>query len=262
MRNRSLKHFSTEALLAFLLIGNVLLSSCKKESSPCQNKDWFQDADGDGFGNPAVAKSSCERPAGFVSENTDCDDLNRMINPSMEEISGDDIDNNCDGNSLISIGDQYQGGIVFYIDNSGVHGLIASPIDQSADIDWTNDTIDCFVKNTKKDLGYGLQNTEYIVSQFGQGNYAAYLCYTSTVGGYDDWYLPSLNELQLMYVNLHVQGLGNFDKNAYWSSSQEGDYQFHDVYYRDFSLSNQKNGVVSSCYKGTYSIQARAIRKF
>ncbi len=61
----------------------------------CQT--WYQDADGDGFGNPAVTAFLFNPPPGYVSDNTDCDDTDADIYPGANEIDGDGIDNNCDG---------------------------------------------------------------------------------------------------------------------------------------------------------------------
>ena len=58
---------------------------------------YFADADGDGFGNPNVTTSFCDAPTGYVSDSTDCDDSNTDINPSVTEIFGNNIDDNCDG---------------------------------------------------------------------------------------------------------------------------------------------------------------------
>ena len=58
---------------------------------------WYADADGDGYGNPLASVTACILPAGFVADNTDCDDTNALINPCAKEIRTDGIDNNCNG---------------------------------------------------------------------------------------------------------------------------------------------------------------------
>lgn len=60
---------------------------------------FYADADGDGFGNPAVTTLACTAPAGYVSDNTDCNDANASINPSATEACNgldDDCDNSVD----------------------------------------------------------------------------------------------------------------------------------------------------------------------
>jgi hypothetical protein len=58
--------------------------------------DWFADADGDGFGDPAVAVTDCAAPTGFVTTDTDCDDDDDQIHPGATEVC-DDVDQDCDG---------------------------------------------------------------------------------------------------------------------------------------------------------------------
>lgn len=60
---------------------------------------YYKDEDGDGYGNYAITQESCTTnpPWGYVSNNTDCDDTNALINPSAIEIDGDGLDNNCNG---------------------------------------------------------------------------------------------------------------------------------------------------------------------
>lgn len=62
-----------------------------------ENDLWFEDFDSDGFGNQNKSMDSGAQPYGYVVLNDDCDDTNPNINPSVPEIVGDGIDQNCDG---------------------------------------------------------------------------------------------------------------------------------------------------------------------
>lgn len=57
---------------------------------------WYQDADGDGFGNPMVDSMSIIQPRGYTNNAQDCEDTNELIYASALEIV-DNLDNNCDG---------------------------------------------------------------------------------------------------------------------------------------------------------------------
>ncbi len=57
---------------------------------------FYQDQDGDGYGNPSSYVSACSPPPGFVSNSSDCDDTDSGINPSAGEVC-DGVDNDCDG---------------------------------------------------------------------------------------------------------------------------------------------------------------------
>jgi hypothetical protein len=58
---------------------------------------FYRDADEDTYGDPDVWISGSSQPEGYVTDDTDCDDADKDINPGADEIIGDDIDNDCDG---------------------------------------------------------------------------------------------------------------------------------------------------------------------
>jgi hypothetical protein len=130
------------------------------------------------------------------------------------------------------VGDTYQGGIAFFIDASAKHGLLAAPEDQSRSIVWFNGS---FEDTGAVSLTNGSSNTDLIISA--QGNTAAYaakLCRDFKGGGFSDWYLPSKDELNVLYVQRTV--IGKFGSNIYWSSSQ---YDVGDIWVQDFSTGEQ-----------------------
>ena len=123
------------------------------------------------------------------------------------------------------IGEKFQGGIVFYIDASGQHGLIAAPTDQTVNIPWWNGSYKS-TGATGTAVGTGQANTKAIILAQGSGNNAASICRSLTIGGYTDWFLPSKDELNLMFVNIGPganganANLGGFGIYVYWSSSE------------------------------------------
>ncbi len=57
---------------------------------------WYQDGDGDGYGDPTVTSTACSQPTGYVADATDCDDDSANFRPGAPEYC-DDIDHDCDG---------------------------------------------------------------------------------------------------------------------------------------------------------------------
>ena len=122
-------------------------------------------------------------------------------------------------NSALDIGDSHQGGIIFYLDANG-GGLIAAPTDQSSSAEWG-----CYGTGTGADgtaIGTGNQNTIDIEAGCTTSGTAADICANLTLGGYSDWFLPSKNELNLMWKNLgYPNNLGGFvGYSRYWSSTE------------------------------------------
>jgi uncharacterized protein len=122
------------------------------------------------------------------------------------------------------------GGLIFY-DNpdyaaDGWRYLEAAPFDQSAGARWG-----CFRQSIAgargTAVGSGKQNTLDMLAACAEPGTAAHLCTNLTVNGVRGWFLPSRDELALMYRNLKATGLADFrdrgvtDNFTYWASSQQ-----------------------------------------
>ena len=133
------------------------------------------------------------------------------IDPNESEDYYDQSEGNV---SSLAIGDMHQGGIIFWVDNTGQHGLVCD----------------------LQDLGKA------------EWGIAAEMCNNSTAQGYSDWFLPSLDELYQMHVNIGAinatlvsNGRDNF-RSKHWSSSQHNDPKYQNDYAWTQHLSNGKQG--------------------
>jgi len=116
------------------------------------------------------------------------------------------------------VGQSYGGGIVFHVDGTGLHGLIAAAVDQgSAAWGCSGASIP-----TSPVLGAGATNTAAIVAGCAEANTAAKIADNLVLNGYDDWFLPSKDEMTLMVSTFLKLGLGWPFYYDYWSSSESG----------------------------------------
>jgi len=120
-----------------------------------------------------------------------------------------------DAGVALAIGKTYQGGIIFYLDGTGEHGLIAAPSDQSSATPWSASTYKV-TGATGTAIGTGQANTNAIITAQGADLYAAKLCDDLVLGGYSDWFLPSKDELNELYKSKVILGGSPW----YWSSSE------------------------------------------
>jgi uncharacterized Zn-binding protein involved in type VI secretion len=158
----------------------------------------------------------------------------------------------------------YGGGIIAYIFVSGdpgyitgeVHGLIAATSDQSNGIRWFNG-FDLNTGATGTALGTGMANTNTIIAVQGPTSttYAAGLARAYNGGGYSDWYLPSKDELQKLYLNRLI--IGGFSSVKYWSSS---DHSLYHAWRRDFNTDDSVSFYQES--KSMTTLRVRAVRSF
>ena len=170
---------------------------------------------------------------------------------------------------IVNIGDTHQGGILFYLDGNG-GGLVAANEDQIPSgnvpaLRWGCSGV-LIIGSNGVSVGTGNQNTIDIELGCTTPETAADICSNLSIGGYSDWYLPSKDELNLIWENLadsdgdgnnigmsDSNNLGGLDRNHYWSSSQIDNYS---AWQQTFSDGNQ-----SDCDKGSLRL-VRAIRAF
>lgn len=165
-----------------------------------------------------------------------CDEILARYNVS---ITGSTITGNrCPSQNQVTaslvcpvVGDTYGGGVVAYVYQPGdagyvageCHGIIASVSDQSLDIDWVpfDAPTPYPLLGTSNNIGTAITNTNLILASYGDNYYAANLARNYSSGGYSDFQLPSISDLQKIYLNKTL--VGNFDMGVYtlyWSSSE------------------------------------------
>ncbi len=172
------------------------------------------------------------------------------------------------GSTTYSVGDFAHGGIIFWVDETGQHSLVCAKTDQSTGVRWDAGTYGH--TQAKGDGPFsGEMNTAIIIAAhvaIGDdfSTYAARICneLQITEGGktYGDWYLPSKEELNLMYLNkatIDATAVANsgsaFASAVYWSSTE---------YYSNYAWRQYfGNGIQDYIYKNdTYRV--RAVRAF
>ena len=192
----------------------------------------------------------------FDAADTTGDDEDWIIFDSTKWEYTTKVYGSCDaiGDVYYAIGDTGPaGGIVFYITDGGLHGLEAAPSDQSTAAEWGCYGIDISGAD-RTAVGTGAQNTADILARCSTAGIAADLADTYTLNGYDDWFLPSMDELNLLYQQKTV--VGGFADGVYWSSSEFSDFADGVAWNQNFINGDQRNDLK---YRTLY---VRAVRAF
>lgn len=274
----------------------VLVYSCTKDVEGCmnpeavnynsdattENNSCFFDSDGDGVYHTQEIFGCMDIYACDYDSNANTDD------GSCDEYPEPGTD--CQGNQIPEIGEEFLGGILFYIDESGIRGLIAAfedigsyefgcynemylgSVPYNSPGYWDDEAqIGAGFQNTMNIINYGCTtgwtaDNGYIAGTYG-GITAAQAAVNYQFGGYSDWYLPSRDELLEMYFNIgpgatnENYNIGGFstsgatEKSKYWSSSLYNADEFSR--YVHFSYGNDDNRLAR--YE---EINVRPIRSF
>ena len=75
--------------------------NCDGQTDEGVQTTFYRDGDGDGYGNATMTTQACTAPAGYATNNTDCNDSSAAIHPGATEVCGDSIDQDCDGEDLV-----------------------------------------------------------------------------------------------------------------------------------------------------------------
>ena len=137
----------------------------------------------------------------------------------------------------------YQGGLISYLDTNNGVGFVVEPKDIYVESDPSDNlpwgSIDYVTQANKTSIFSGIDNTIKILEYELLNNIisASKYCYNLNLNGYDDWYLPSKDELNMILNNVHLNMYGNFEDESdgsipgsyccsgwYWSSSESESY--------------------------------------
>ena len=149
----------------------------------------------------------------------------------------------------LKIGMDYKGGKIAYLltpsdpgyDANVQHGIIAAVADLPGEVAWGCN--DKFLAG-RSSIGAGSQNTIDISSGCTVAQNAATLCSNLNQGGYDDWYLPSKDELNKLF--LQMKAIGGFREVCYWSSTETGKYNAcSQIFDNGFQTANDKSTTFS-----------------
>ncbi|MDD5150997.1 MAG: DUF1566 domain-containing protein [Flavobacterium sp.] len=136
---------------------------------------------------------------------------------------------------ILTIGQNYQGGTIAYLDATEQHGLIVGPM-YNYSLLWGCEGVTVGAVSNS-----GLTNTGNIIAVCADTS-AAKTCYDLISNGYEDWYLPSKEEMQLIYPNKALLGYKDF---AYWTSSEDSSTQ---AWYIQMTNGNQGTTVKGATF--------------
>ena len=171
------------------------------------------------------------------------------------------------GNFTHYIGEEYGGGVIFHLwkDNAGVeHGLIVALTDSTSR--WSNVT-SAAIGTSAQSSWDGLSNSNSIVGQAGHTSSAAKLCLDLVSGGQSDWYLPSIQELNMLWNNYYtvtralsqISGATQLSNRVYWSSSE---YSGNGAWYFNFAFGYGTTYNSPSNLNKDHTFYVRAVRAF
>lgn len=171
---------------------------------------------------------------------------------------------------------QALGGVVIYVSEEGLHGLVVYPQRVTEAVLWgPSIPSDPYLAGTEDGIYKGASNTEKLVAQYNKviedGTYTyqakspAVICYEFEAGGYDDWFLPSVAEYTELYkirMPLQEKGLFTIPFDNYWTSVEYASDWVWAMYYHNFWETDPANIVTGPAGVDAWTISTIAMRMF
>jgi len=221
-----------------IIEGSTATLSVTATGEPTLNYQWYKDGNAiSGANSYSYTTTNTTSAAGtyYVIVSTTCN----VVSSTTSTVSVTDT---------YTIGQAALGGTIAYIlqygdpgyDANVQHGLVATVADISTSATWGCSSI--FISGADGTaIGTGNQNTIDIKNGCATAGIAARLCGDLTEGGYSDWYLPSKDELNKLYLN--KTAIGGFADNDYWSSTEYAEYTAWSLnFFVGYQNANDKNG--------------------
>lgn len=199
----------TPKIITIALLVCVGIFSCEKDSTDTvgPNGEGCTDSLALNYNSSAtIDDGSCEYDEGLLG-------CTNELSSNYDALATVD-----DGSCIYTVGMEAYGGIVAMTDVNGTSGLIVAASDYI-----TGQTF-----NSPSSFGWTQAN-------------AISLCENLSLNGYSDWFVPTNEQLGMIYVYVHLQGYGNFSEGRYLTSEtyvQDGQWGYTGSYYVDFTNGN------------------------